>query len=569
MSGVARKVTAEPDKPGTSEEAKKRPRACRRKYPHDEPTNSTEESTPLKVPRLKVTKKEVVDEQETSAMSTETHEPLLAGTEVSGSRLASGMSLVGDESHAGQVTRLEQKPRARRSARLAKDTPGTSALSLNDGSADVLKELSAASERIAKLREELDAANKERVELKTSNDQKDVEIAGLEKRVENLSTTNDVLRAVQITKSREAIDLKQQLGSVLAENAQLKTSADEVLNLKEELRKLKEEGGSEAKTRALRAELKKAKADLDMEMKEAAECAKQAETAKKKAKSLEAKVKELTTTIASQRDQIAEQAEELQRQSMIIRNRVPPPRERICSNCDRAKQTISDVFEEEEVAIIAEKPAPEPSRVKRSPHPPPLQAPLPTPLPRAPQPPSVHTDELTTDALVAAMLGGIPRRSRDHQPLEPLKETEQPRNRPNSQIGPLQAAIVRTPLPPTSGNTPHSVAVHALANRLYQRVGSDIAVRVIRPLGATEAPVSKPSVPTDVALAVQCKDIIGKILKVNTKYGVPFDVLHATLVRKHPEQTGMIDAVVQAAKAAMSQRRNRPTPPHNEHAAVH
>ncbi|KAH7700387.1 hypothetical protein AAVH_32493, partial [Aphelenchoides avenae] len=138
--------------------------------------------------------------------------------------------------------------------------------------------------------------------------------------------------------------------------------------------------------------------------------------------------------------------------------------------------------------------------------------------------------------------------------------------------GPLQAAVVRTPLPPTNGNAPHSVAVHALAepaNPLHHRVGSDIAMKAIRPLGATETPTSKPSVLIDLALAAQCKDIIGKILKVNTKYGVSFEILHATLVRTHPEQTGMIDAVVQAAKAAISQQKNCPTPLHNEHAAVH
>lgn len=224
------------------------------------------------------------------------------------------------------------------------------------------------------------AANTERTELKSSNEQKDVEIAGLRKRVENLSTTNSVLRTAQVTKSKEADDLKEQLERVLAENAQLKTSADEVLSLKEKIVKLKEEAESlrglekdrkkeleklkvaneametrlktllaenaamrernekshdaptfngtnghadsssevrklesekarlekeitrveqerdwfkqkiaernehspEAKTRALRAELKKAKADLDVEMKAAAEGAKQLESAKKK-----------------------------------------------------------------------------------------------------------------------------------------------------------------------------------------------------------------------------------------------------------------------------------------------
>ncbi|KAH7720579.1 hypothetical protein AAVH_11910 [Aphelenchoides avenae] len=990
MFGVAPKITAEPpNKPGPSEEVKKRPRGRPRKYPLDESTNSTGESnsTPFKVPRLKVPKKEVVDEEETSAMSTEAHEPILTETEVPGSRLASRMGLVDDESQAAQLTPLEQKPRARRSAPVAKDVPGTSAAALSQNGSIDIDALTEASERIAKLEEEFVAANTERTELKSSNEQKDVEIAGLRKRVENLSTTNSVLRTAQVTKSKEADDLKEQLERVLAENAQLKTSADEVLSLKDKIVKLKEEAESlrslekdrkkeleklkvaneametrlktllaenaamrernekshdaptfngtnghadsssevrklesekarlekeitrveqerdwfkqkiaernehspEAKTRALRAELKKAKADLDVEMKAAAEGAKQLESAKKKAKSLEAKLKELTTTIASQRDHIAKQAAQLQRQSTIIRNRIPLLRQHACGNCDPEKNAIYD--EIEEIAIVAEKPTPESSAVKRSLRPSSVSAPLPPvsqpptcPLPAPPNAPltpatqrPADAAEPTYDAVVAAMLGGAPRRSRARQPsttaedaalgllglaagatrgkslspppassesskpavqltrsasmthlegepetkkkrkedaesakevekvmsdsevtlkkrrttslsvdtperpasqpplimkfardadsnrltvksvtvdlgetaaqattedaalpnghqgdaekdapavtqkpaqstdptndvivvnatrltpvqtpaqsspgassanaptsnmtryvpiapkdpskpppspdkefreclnslmqkLEPLKEKEQSRNRSNSQstsaqghanrdlngaastscaqlvatpvlhpivipktasgggvtsannvhIRPLQATIVTTPLPRTNGTAPHSVTVHALAkpaNPFYHRGGSNIAMKAVRPFGATGTTLSKLSVATEGGmvnghaltngspltsraspknpspwLTAQCKDIIAKIVEANTKYRVSFDIIHATLVREHPGQMEMIDAIVLAAKEVIKQQRNQPTPLQNGHGVVH
>lgn len=49
-------------------------------------------------------------------------------------------------------------------------------------------------------------------------------------------------------------------------------------------------------------------------------------------------------------------------------------------------------------------------------------------------------------------------------------------------------------------------------------------------------------------LTAQCKDIIAKIVEANTKYRVSFDIIHATLVREHPGQMEMIDAIVLAAK---------------------
>lgn len=49
-------------------------------------------------------------------------------------------------------------------------------------------------------------------------------------------------------------------------------------------------------------------------------------------------------------------------------------------------------------------------------------------------------------------------------------------------------------------------------------------------------------------LTAQCKEIVGKIVQANQKYQVSFTDIHATLVRKHPGQKGMIDAIVQAAE---------------------
>lgn len=66
--------------------------------------------------------------------------------------------------------------------------------------------------------------------------------------------------------------------------------------------------------------------------------------------------------------------------------------------------------------------------------------------------------------------------------------------------------------------------------------------------GTSRAPAKTPS----PWLTAQCKDIIGKIVEANQKYRVSFDVIHATLIREHPGQTEMIDAIVQAAKIVSS-----------------
>lgn len=105
--------------------------------------------------------------------------------------------------------------------------------------------------RTPKSKRETDAQDKklkalqmQNTQLKAANEENTTAIAGLQKRLENLTSTNSVLRASLTSKSREAVQLKEQLSNAkkaLAEGGGGSEDADE---LREELTRYKEEAAT-------------------------------------------------------------------------------------------------------------------------------------------------------------------------------------------------------------------------------------------------------------------------------------------------------------------------------------
>lgn len=142
MRLVNAKLAAVSSSPGPSKEPKKRGRP--RKHPLEDTDQSADQSntTPLKTSRLKVPKKEILDPDEPSAVTTEEQPPSVTETEKPASRLSSRTSHLEDEPpFAVPSLDWNLKARSRRSESTAKDAPGTSAAAYNEDRLSILSGL--------------------------------------------------------------------------------------------------------------------------------------------------------------------------------------------------------------------------------------------------------------------------------------------------------------------------------------------------------------------------------------------------------------------------------------------